>query len=151
MYIHFHGSFSLIFHTGRMKYQYTHWYFNQINHPYYLLFLYCPASLSFNSFQCVCPYTDAMYFDNIHYHFLSLSCFLLVPQTDTLLQSCSLCIWIYDHICIYVYISLLDLASTYKGNIQPLSFWAWLTSLNMMICSSIHLPKNNIIPFFFIA
>jgi hypothetical protein len=32
---------------------------------------------------------------------------------------------------------------------QSLIFWVWLTSLTMIFCSSIHLPANNIISFFF--
>jgi hypothetical protein len=32
---------------------------------------------------------------------------------------------------------------------QPLSFWTWFTSLNMMISSSIYLPENGIILLFF--
>jgi hypothetical protein len=30
-----------------------------------------------------------------------------------------------------------------RENMQPLSFWAWLTSLNMMSSDCIHLPSNH--------
>jgi hypothetical protein len=32
-----------------------------------------------------------------------------------------------------------------------LTFWTWLTSLNMMLSSSIYLPANHKISFFIIA
>jgi hypothetical protein len=36
-----------------------------------------------------------------------------------------------------------------RENMQPLSFWTWLTSLNMIFSSSIHLPVSDKILFFF--
>jgi hypothetical protein len=38
-----------------------------------------------------------------------------------------------------------------RENMQPLSLWIWITSLNMMISSSIHLLASNIISFFLVA
>jgi hypothetical protein len=46
-----------------------------------------------------------------------------------LLQTCSTYEFVYDHSCLCVYV---DLSSTYERNMQPLPFWAWLTSPNMM-------------------
>jgi hypothetical protein len=38
-----------------------------------------------------------------------------------------------------------------RETMWPLSFWAWLTSLNMMTSNCIHLPSNHIMPFFLMA
>jgi hypothetical protein len=38
-----------------------------------------------------------------------------------------------------------------RENMRFLSFWAWLTSLKMMLPSSIHLLANDKISFFFVT
>jgi hypothetical protein len=38
-----------------------------------------------------------------------------------------------------------------RENIQLLSFWAWLTSLNMTSSNYIYLPSNHIVSFFLMA
>jgi hypothetical protein len=38
-----------------------------------------------------------------------------------------------------------------RENMRPLVFWAWLTSLTMMFSSSIHVPTNDKISFFFVV
>jgi hypothetical protein len=38
-----------------------------------------------------------------------------------------------------------------RENIQPLSFWAWLTSLNTMSSNCIHLPSNHMLTSFFVC
>jgi hypothetical protein len=44
----------------------------------------------------------------------------------------------------------LNLVSAHKENTRYLSFQVWLVLFNMMISSSIHLPANNMISFFFL-
>jgi hypothetical protein len=56
-------------------------------------------------------------------------------------------IYIYVYICTYT----LGLDSIYEKNMQPLSFWTWLISHNIMLYSSIHLSWSDIIYFFFMA
>jgi hypothetical protein len=53
-----------------------------------------------------------------------------------------------NHICICVYIYLLGLFSTFERAVQTLLFWTWLTWLYMMITTSFHLPKNDIVSVF---
>jgi hypothetical protein len=38
-----------------------------------------------------------------------------------------------------------------REHIHPWSFWAWLTSLNMMSSDCIHLPSNYMVSFFLMA
>jgi hypothetical protein len=38
-----------------------------------------------------------------------------------------------------------------RENMQFLASWAWLTSLKMIFSSSIHLPTNDKVSFFFVA
>jgi hypothetical protein len=38
-----------------------------------------------------------------------------------------------------------------RENMWPLAFWAWLTWLEMTFSSSIHLPANDKISFFYVA
>jgi hypothetical protein len=38
-----------------------------------------------------------------------------------------------------------------RENIRVLAFWARLTSLKVMFSSSIHLPANDKVSFFFVA
>jgi hypothetical protein len=78
--------------------------------------------------------------------------------TNTILFSLMIymCRFIYIHIyilhicehMIYPHIHL-TYRSNIRENIWSLTLWAWLTSLNMKFSSSIHLPANNIISFFF--
>jgi hypothetical protein len=68
-----------------------------------------------------------------------------------LLQTCSTYEFVYDHVYFWLHVYLLDLSSTYRENMQPLSFWICLTSLTMMFSSFIHLPLNDKIPSFFMA
>jgi hypothetical protein len=56
-----------------------------------------------------------------------------------LLQTCSAYKFIYDHACFCVHVYLLDLSSQ---NMRPLSFWAWLTSPNMMSSNCMHLQST---------
>jgi hypothetical protein len=58
-----------------------------------------------------------------------------------LLQTCSTSEFVYDHIYFCVCLSL-DLSSTYERKHEFLCFWSWLTSLNIMSSSCIHLPSN---------
>jgi hypothetical protein len=38
-----------------------------------------------------------------------------------------------------------------RENMQPSSFWAWLTSLNMTSSNCIHFPSHHILSFFLMA
>jgi hypothetical protein len=93
------------------------------------------------------------------YYSLYLSYLSIVPSerpTNTIMfLSLSLCLSLYIymcvcvcmHICVCMYlclqIYLIDLASTYERKHMISVLWTWLTSLNMMVSSSIHLPLNN--------
>jgi hypothetical protein len=55
-----------------------------------------------------------------------------------------MCKFVYDHVSFCVYVFFLDLSCTY----EPLSFWTWLTSLDMMSSSCVHLPSNHMVPVF---
>jgi hypothetical protein len=66
-----------------------------------------------------------------------------------LLLTCSTSEFVYNHACFCAYVYLLDLPRR-RENMQHLSFWAWLSPLNMMSSSYIHLPSNHmsfIIPY----
>jgi hypothetical protein len=43
---------------------------------------------------------------------------------------------------------LLVLSSMKRENMRPLSFWAWLTLLDMMSSNYIHLPSNHMLSLF---
>jgi hypothetical protein len=60
-----------------------------------------------------------------------------------LLLTCSTFECVYDHSCVCVLVHLLYLPCM-RENMQPLSFWAWLTSLHMMSSNCIHLPSNYV-------
>jgi hypothetical protein len=144
--------------------------FNQIIPPLLTLSLLpCPPSVNSMQYRVLCYVHIRIGCFNIFRSF-TVS-FPLPPPvarsdrlTNIILFSLSLyvcvyicvCVYIYIHlyilsICIYMYISLIDLASTYEGKHVTLIFWAWLTSLNMIFSSSIHLSANNIISFIFMA
>jgi hypothetical protein len=59
-----------------------------------------------------------------------------------LLQTCSTTDFVYDCF-VYMHISWIYLPHM-KKNMWPLSFWAWLTSHNMISSNCIHLPSNHI-------
>jgi hypothetical protein len=54
----------------------------------------------------------------------------------------------YDHICFCVYVYLWIYLSHVRENIWPLSFWTWLTLLNMMSSNCIHLPSDHMVSLF---
>jgi hypothetical protein len=60
--------------------------------------------------------------------------------------------YVYVIMFVFVYLFIFWIYQPHmKENIQLLCFWTWLTSLNIMISTSIHLPANNIISFLFMA
>jgi hypothetical protein len=55
-----------------------------------------------------------------------------------LLETCSTCKFVYDHVCfVYMFICWVYLPHM-RENMWPLSFWNWLTSFNMMSSKLIH-------------
>jgi hypothetical protein len=116
-------------------------------------------------------YLETMYFNIINLcHSLFLSCLPIVHSerpTITVIFSIYLplsiyictyihiyacinvCIYMYNHIYIYTHIYMYIYPYIYllglTKNMWPFVFWAWLTLLNMMISSSIHLLANYII------
>jgi hypothetical protein len=57
---------------------------------------------------------------------------------------------VFIYIYVWSYLHLAYRSSFHmRANMHPLTFWSWLTSLNMMFSSSIHVPANNIISFFY--
>jgi hypothetical protein len=95
------GGFTLVFYTCAHMYRssvsVSILYFNQVN-PLLLTLSLLPCS---PIIQQPSLYTDAMYFDTVHYHSLFTSCLPQFPQTDPLLQLFfSLCHSLY--MCMYV-------------------------------------------------
>jgi hypothetical protein len=142
VYIHF----SKVIHhgTSRMNILYSNLY----NTPSPILYY----STKFSVYLYPSSYTDAMYFDIIY--FLSFSFLSLLP-----LVSSNYCyynsIYIYIHTYIYdmfviVYMLIFWICLPYvRENMQTLTFWTWLTLLDTMIFSSIHLPTKDIISLIF--
>jgi hypothetical protein len=62
------------------------------------------------------------------------------------LETCSVYICIYGNACMCIWIYVPHV----RENMWHLSFWIWLTSLNI-IFRSIHLPANDKFSFFFRA
>jgi hypothetical protein len=58
------------------------------------------------------------------------------------LQTCSTSEFVCGHACFCVYVYLWIYLPYMRENMRPLCFWSWLTSLNMMYPSCIHLPSN---------
>jgi hypothetical protein len=85
-----------------------HTYRSCFNNPlYYLHFPYYPSPLLFNSLQSIVilfSCTDALCFSIIHFIILWSSTCLMFHQTDELLQSCSLSMYIYINMCVYTFI-----------------------------------------------
>jgi hypothetical protein len=74
--------------------------------PHYLLFLYHPAPLLFSSIQCVVLYyrhTQMQCFNIFHSLTFSFTWPPIVPQTDPLIQSCSLSLSLYVYMDIHIY------------------------------------------------
>jgi hypothetical protein len=56
------------------------------------------------------------------------------------------CIWVCIWSCLFLlHVYLWLYLPHMKENMQPLSFWAWLTSFNMISSNCNHLPSNHII------
>jgi hypothetical protein len=58
------------------------------------------------------------------------------------LQTCFTTAFVYDHACFCVYVYLWICPPRMRENMHLSCFWSWLTSLNMMSSSCIHLPSN---------
>jgi hypothetical protein len=128
-------------------------YFDPFNpFHYFPLPLYCPPF--FNSFQYKSLYplfSQMLCFMTVLivlmlYHCLFLSLFPRVLQGSSTITNMFyiwICIWSCSFLCIcldlWVYLPCM------RENMQPLSFWAWLISLNMMSSNCIHLLSNHII------
>jgi hypothetical protein len=67
-----------------------------------------------------------------------------VHRVVPLLQTCSTYEFVYEHTCFCIYVYLLDLFSMHEENMWSLSFWAWLTSLNITSSNCIHFPSNHL-------
>jgi hypothetical protein len=92
--------------------------------------------------------TDGRHFHIVDYHSLFLPSFPECHRVVPWLQTCSACKIVYYDVCFYVCVYLLDLLSTVRENVQPLSFWTWLTSPNMMSSDCIHLSSKHMVSFF---
>jgi hypothetical protein len=125
-------------------------YFN----PPLLLFLTTLFPLSFKYKFSICfivsfSYTDVIYFSFIH----ALSFFSFFPpplvSSNSPVFGNMLCVYkcIYENACIYNWICLPHM----RKNMWPLSFWTWLTLVNMIFSTSIHLLVKDKTSFFFIT
>jgi hypothetical protein len=102
-------------------------------------------STAFNT----CPYIlylHRYYILSYYWCAIILFSFLSFPEfhrVAPLLQTCSTYEFVCDHVwfCVYVYLWLCF--PHMRENMWPLSFWAWLTSLNMMSSSCIHLLSSH--------
>jgi hypothetical protein len=123
--------------------------------PLPLLFfaLLPPTPPPFNSFQHIISstFTDTVFYDIVN----ALPFSFPFPPSPSSIE------WFhcYKHVlhlslymimlvfCVYVYLWIY--CPCMKENMQPLSFWVWLTSLNMMSSNCISLPSNHhiIIPY----
>jgi hypothetical protein len=50
--------------------------------------------------------------------------------------------FVHDHACFCVYVYVWICLPCMRENMQPLCFWAWLTSLTMISSNCTHLPSN---------
>jgi hypothetical protein len=104
------------------------------------------------------PFTSySLFFNNFHYIslydlpsqilcfiiFCSFICFPKFHKIFVLLQICSTYEFVYGHSWFCIYVHLLDLSFSMSGNKQALSFWVWLTSLDMMSSNCIYLSSNH--------
>jgi hypothetical protein len=121
-------------------------YFGLIN-PFHCspLAFYLPPPF-FNSFQYIyILYLHRRYLLWYCWCFIILLSFPSFPKFHRvvpLLQICSTYEFVYDHVCFCVYVYLWIYLPCMRENMWPLSFWSWLTSLNMMSSSYIHLLSN---------
>jgi hypothetical protein len=100
-----------------------------------------PSPFQQLSVGCLMPpsFSYMVYFGIFPYPIiLCFSPFFLIPppQTVPLLQS-----WCCIYACISLHMYVRSWFSIW-GNMWPLSFWTWLTLLNMLISSSIPFPAN---------
>jgi hypothetical protein len=83
-------------------------------------------------------------------HSLSLFLSLLpwVPKSSSISNMFYIwvCICLPYTIYIYIYMFFWLYLPHMKGNMLPLSFWAWLTSFNILSSKFIHLPLNHTVP-----
>jgi hypothetical protein len=68
-----------------------------------------------------------------------------------LLLTCSTYEFVYDYACFLCICLLWIYLPHMRENMWPLSFCAWLTSLNMMSSSCIHLPSNHMSLFLWLS
>jgi hypothetical protein len=67
------------------------------------------------------------------------------------LQTCSTYMFVYDHVClVYIFIFWIYFPHM-KENMWPLSFWTWVTSVNVVSSNCIHLPSKKMESFFLMA
>jgi hypothetical protein len=84
--------------------------------------------------------------------FFSFPSFPEFHRIVPLLQTCSTYVFIYDHACVCAYMFVFWICLPHmRGIMEPLSFWTWFTSLNMMSFNSIHLPSIHMLLFFLMA
>jgi hypothetical protein len=104
----------------------------------------------FNSFQYI-SFIFSAFADIVFYNIVDTLSLFPSSRVFPLLQTCSTSEFVYNHtcfcICVYLWIYLPHM----RENIQPLSFWAWLTSLNTMSSNCIHLPSNHMLTSFFVC
>jgi hypothetical protein len=93
----------------------------------------------FSIFNYASSYTDEMYLNVTHS--LSFSLPLLSPLKQFLYYRHVMSIYLSIYICIIVFVFWICLLHV-REKMEPLSFWIWLTLLNMMISISIHLPAK---------
>jgi hypothetical protein len=116
-------------------------------------FYYSIAPLLFNSFQCISSYHLHIQMGWISilftfYHSLFLYCLPITTlrHTHYCYYILSLVyLWSYTYLCIHRYSSVHS-----SFHMWPLSFWVWLTSLNMMIIQVLPLTckQHNFILFY---
>jgi hypothetical protein len=83
----------------------------------------------------------------ILFSFLSFPKFYRVV---TLLKTCSTTEFVYDNVCLCVYVYLWIYLPPMRENMCLLCCWSWLTSLNMMSSHCIHL-SSKLMSLFFVA
>jgi hypothetical protein len=77
------------------------------------------------------------------YYSLLFPSFPKFHRVVPLLQTCSTSEFVYDHTCFCVYVYLWICLPHMRENMWLLCFWSWLTSLNIIPSSCIHLPSNH--------
>jgi hypothetical protein len=104
------------------------------SHPPFCNSFQYPSFYLLPSHPMVCAVTDALLFSFPEFH-----------RAVPLLQTCSTYEFVPNCACFCVYV--WNYLQCMRENTWPLSFWSWLTSLNMKSASCNHSPSNHMSSF----